>query len=194
MLYECKGIETSKVWQQTNKKMSCQACTSHNIINCPKSKLVRLNMLFEQNRHDQKLWVENKLNLLLWSPLAVSQCVGAVWPKCCLCVCVLKHFSPCSAAPAAAFTFLHSQDHACTSKIYKSQNKNILSSIIAGQTSVSLLDCIFAPQQIAPDKRSGAANKCSESAQGLTVSYWHSLGFADCTWLTMTSTKPLDIS
>lgn len=99
-----------------------------------------------------------------------------VWVRCglsaaCVCVCVLKHFSPCSAAPAAAFTFLHSQDHACTSKIYKSQNKNILSSILAGQTSVSLLDCIFAPQQIAPDKRSGAANKCSESAQGLTVSY-----------------------
>lgn len=56
------------------------------------------------------------------------------------CVCVLNHFSPCSAAPAAAFIFLHSQDHACTTKIYNGQNKNIFSSVIAGQTSVSLLD------------------------------------------------------
>lgn len=114
-----------------------------------------------------------------------------VWLLCGIstaCLCVLNHFSPCSAARAAAFTFLHSQDHACTTKIYKSQNKNILSTIIAGQTSLSLLDFIFAPQQIAPDK-SGAANKCFESVQGLTISCWHGLGFADWNWVTTTSTE-----
>lgn len=87
-----------------------------------------------------------------------------VWVWCGLsaaCVCMLNHFSPCSAAPAAAFIFLRNQGHACTTKIYKSRNKNILSSLIAVQTSVRLLEYIFTPQQIEPDKTSGAPNKCS---------------------------------
>lgn len=161
-------------------------------INRPKSKL---NMLLR--KADMTINSDLKIN---WAccfglPFAVSQCVVAVWPKVLLAVCVhWITFSPCWAAPAAAeFTFLHSQDHARTTKIYKGQNKNILSSVIAGQTSVSLLDCIFALQQIASDKRRGAANKCLQSARALMISYWHSLGFTDCTWPTMTSTLPLAI-
>lgn len=120
--------------------------------------LLRLNMML--SRRDQNL--ELKINS--------ARCFGLlwlfhnVWVWCGLsaaCVCMLNHFSPCSAAPAAAFIFLHNQDHACTTKIYKSRNKNILSSLIAVQTSVRLLEYIFTPQQIAPVKRSRAANKCS---------------------------------
>lgn len=145
--------------------------------------------------HDHKFWVKNTLNLLLWFSLNVWLLCGISTA----CLRVLNHFSPRSAAAAAAaFTFLHSQDHACTIKIYKSQNKNILSSIIAGQTSLSLLDFIFTPQQIAPDKKSGAANKCFESAWGLTISCWHGLSWLQLSnhnlrwsWLILANLVPI---
>lgn len=80
------------------------------------------------------------------------------------CVKALNHFSPCSAAVAGAFTFLHRTDRACTSKIYKSQNKNMLYCLTTGQTSLSQLDCVFTVQQIGPDNSPRAAEEGSYKA------------------------------
>lgn len=121
--------------------------------------LLRLNMML--SRRDQN----SELKINSTCCFGLPRLFHNVWVWCGLsaaCACTLNHFSPCSAAPAAAFIFLRNQDHARTTKIYKSRNKNILSTLIAVQTSVRLLEYIFTPQQTAPDKRSGAANKCSK--------------------------------
>ena len=146
---------------------------------------------FEQREHAHTFWVKNKLNF------GFSSLFHNVWLPCGLnggCVCLLNHFSPCSAAAAPAFTFLRGQDHARTTKIYKGQNKkHFLQGNCRANISRPAGLCIRSTANTLWQVEGGLRVSASKVARGLTISYQHSFGFADCTWLTMTSTQRLDI-
>lgn len=66
----------------------------------------------------------------------------------------------CCSRSVYLFFFCKIPDHAYTIKIYKEPNKNIFSSLIAGQTWVALLDFLLTSQQMVSDKLRGLKNMC----------------------------------
>lgn len=115
-------------------------------------KISKARHVRKRNVRDHKFWVPDKQDSLVLVYLLFHN----LWLLCSLgaaCVCALNPFSPCSAAPSPPFSFLHSQTTPAPPKYTSGPNKNIFSCVIAGQTSVSLLDLVFDPQQISSDKR-----------------------------------------
>lgn len=99
--------------------------------------------------------VTNKQELVaLVSPLAVSQCVVAARLKCCLCLGAEITFHPAQQLLPQRLPSCTAKTTPAPPKIYNGQNTNIFPSLIAGQTSLNMLDLVFALQQMGSDKRS----------------------------------------
>lgn len=117
----------------------------------PISKLDRPNTLLSKACMTVNFELKINWTCCFGFPLALSQCAVAVWPKWWLHLCTESLFTMFSSSGRTVYL----ETTPAPPKYTTGQNKNIFSGVIAGQTSVSLLDSAFTQQQIASDKRRG---------------------------------------